>query len=216
MVFVPSLRPRPRLLARRGGRGRRSRLLGLGPVAAEGPRRGELPEAVAHHVLREIHRDELLPVVHRHRVADELRSDHRAARPGLDDLLLAGAVERLDLVQQVLVDERSLARRTTHGSSRSPYFAFLRLTMNLSDGLRPRVFAPLVGLPHGVTGWRPPEVLPSPPPCGWSIGFIATPRLCGRRPSQRWRPALPIWTLLLSGFDTAPTVAMHSPRTTRS
>ena len=29
-----------------------------------------------------------------------------------------------------------------------------------------RVLAPLVGLPQGVTGWRPPEVRPSPPPWG--------------------------------------------------
>ena len=32
---------------------------------------------------------------------------------------------------------------------------------------------PLVGTPHGVEGCLPPDVLPSPPPCGWSIGFIA-------------------------------------------
>src|SRR5688500_17568602 len=69
---------------------------------------------------------------------------------------------------------------------------YLRLfTMNCWVRLLARVLAPLVGLPHGVTGCRPPEVLPSPPPCGWSTGFMATPRLWGRRPSQRWRPALP-------------------------
>jgi hypothetical protein len=38
-----------------------------------------------------------------------------------------------------------------------------------------RVFLPS-GLPHGDTGGRPPDVLPSPPPRGWSTGFIATPR----------------------------------------
>ena len=32
-----------------------------------------------------------------------------------------------------------------------------------------------MGFPQGVHGWRPPEDLPSPPPIGWSIGFIATP-----------------------------------------
>src|SRR5689334_15882173 len=76
-----------------------------------------------------------------------------------------------------------------------------------------RVLAPLVGLPQGVTGCRPPEVRPSPPPCGWSTGFITTPRLCGRRPSQRDRPALPIFWFMLSGLDTAPTEAMNSART---
>ena len=39
-----------------------------------------------------------------------------------------------------------------------------------------RVRLPSVGTPHGVTGWRPPFDLPSPPPCGWSTGFIAEPR----------------------------------------
>src|SRR5687767_5296215 len=78
-----------------------------------------------------------------------------------------------------------------------------------------RVFLPLVGLPHGVTGCRPPEVRPSPPPCGWSIGFIATPRTLGRQPSQRFRPALPMFWLAWSGFETAPTVAMQPPWTNR-
>src|SRR5512134_2616954 len=87
--------------------------------------------------------------------------------------------------------------------------------MYLSVALFVRVLRPFVGLPHGVTGWRPPEVRPSPPPCGWSIGFMATPRTTGRRPFHRTRPALPIDTLELSGFDTAPTVAMHSAGTMR-
>src|SRR6187551_811866 len=78
-----------------------------------------------------------------------------------------------------------------------------------------RVFLPLVDLPPGVTGWRPPEGRPSPPPCGWSIGFMATPRTTGLRPFHRTRPALPIEMLELSGFDTAPTVAMHSADTMR-
>src|SRR5690242_9027432 len=36
-----------------------------------------------------------------------------------------------------------------------------RCTMNLSLGCGRRVLYPFVGTPHGVTGWRPPEVLPS-------------------------------------------------------
>src|ERR1700760_3598466 len=65
-----------------------------------------------------------------------------------------------------------------------PYFFRLwrLMRMNRLVYLFDRVFLPLVGLPHGVTGWRPPEVRPSPPPCGWSIGFIDTPRLCGFAP----------------------------------
>ena len=64
--------------------------------------------------------------------------------------------------------------------------------MNASVRLLFRVLYPRVGCPHGVTGCRPPEVFPSPPPCGWSTGFIETPRFTGRRPNQRVRPALPI------------------------
>src|SRR3546814_20372045 len=41
---------------------------------------------------------------------------------------------------------------------------------------------------------------------GWSTGFLATPRVSGRLPSQRLRPALPRLVFWLSGFDTEPTV----------
>src|SRR6185436_3009486 len=99
-------------------------------------------------------------------------------------------------------------------SDRAIYFRLL--TMNDWVRLFLRVLAPLVGLPHGVTGWRPPEVLPSPPPCGWSIGFIDTPRLCGRRPSQRLRPAFPIETFLWSMLPIWPTVARHTRCTWRT
>src|SRR3954449_375202 len=93
------------------------------------------------------------------------------------------------------------------------FFAWRERMIILSVALFERVRAPLVGLPHGVTGWRPPEVRPSPPPCGWSTGFLATPRVSGRLPIQRVRPALAKVWLPLSGFDTAPTVAMQSERT---
>src|SRR6201996_430878 len=70
------------------------------------------------------------------------------------------------------------------------------------------------GLPHRLTGWRPPELLPSPPPCGWSIGFMATPRTDGRLPFHRLRPALPSLMLPCSELPTSPTVApqLTSPR----
>src|SRR5580700_5856948 len=51
-----------------------------------------------------------------------------------------------------------------------------RRTIIWSDGLwRDRVRPS--GFPHGDTGWRPPDDLPSPPPSGWSTGFMATPRV---------------------------------------
>ena len=41
---------------------------------------------------------------------------------------------------------------------------------------------PKVGFPHGVTGARPGVLLPSPPPCGWSTGFMTVPRTVGLMP----------------------------------
>src|SRR5579864_497829 len=45
------------------------------------------------------------------------------------------------------------------------FFAF-RVTIHLLVRLLLRVLKPRVGWPQGVTGWRPPLVLPSPPPWG--------------------------------------------------
>src|SRR5258706_148156 len=61
------------------------------------------------------------------------------------------------------------------------------MRMNLLVDLLERVFLPLVGLPHGGTGCRPPEVRPSPPPCGCSARVIETPRLLGFWPHRRRR-----------------------------
>jgi hypothetical protein len=84
-----------------------------------------------------------------------------------------------------------------------------RRTISLSDGFLARRVRPS-GLPHGETGWRPPEVLPSPPPSGWSTGFMATPRVWGRTPFQRLRPALPIEISSASELPTSPSVARQS------
>ena len=66
------------------------------------------------------------------------------------------------------------------------------------------------GLPHGDTGCRPPDDLPSPPPSGWSTGFMATPRVWGRTPFQRLRPALPSLISSCSELPTTPRVARQS------
>src|SRR5512141_1122491 len=86
---------------------RRRGLLGRA-VAAEDPRRGELAQLVADHVFRDVHGDELVPVVDRQRVAHELGRDRRAARPGLDDAALVRLVHALDLLQELRVDEGTL------------------------------------------------------------------------------------------------------------
>src|ERR1700687_2147042 len=100
------------------------------------------------------------------------------------------------------------ARKPRQTASLQHSYPFLRrFTINPSVRLLFRVLYPRVGWPHGVTCSRPPEVLPSPPPCGWSTGFIETPRLCGRLPTQRVRPALPHVTFSWSVFPTCPIVA---------
>src|SRR5947208_14860423 len=79
------------------------------------------------------------------------------------------------------------------------------------DGFRfLRVLPPLASTPVGLQGWRPPLLLPSPPPIGWLTGFIDVPRLCGLRPSQRLRPALPRLIFMCSALPMVPIVARHS------
>src|SRR5262245_25349932 len=98
-----SLGWRSRSRSRRGGR-----LLRLRRMPLERPRWRKLAKLVADHVLGDVHRNELLAVVHRHRVPHHLRHDGRAARPGLDDLLLVGPVHLLDLLEKRGIDERPL------------------------------------------------------------------------------------------------------------
>ncbi len=89
-----------------------------------------------------------------------------------------------------------------------------RRTMSLVDSLFWSRVRPS-GLPQGDTGCRPPEDLPSPPPRGWSTGFMATPRVWGRTPFQRLRPAFPIDTSSASALPTSPMVARQSIDTRR-
>src|SRR5262249_35143990 len=151
----------------------------------ERPRRRELAELVADHLLGDEDGHVLAAVVDRDRVTDHLREDRRAPRPGADHVLLSGRVHRLDTPEQALVDEWPLLRAARH-QRRPPFPRRRPRTINLSDSLCfDRVRLPSVGTPHGVTGWRPPFDLPSPPPCGWSTGFMAEPRTAGRLPCQR-------------------------------
>src|ERR1700691_213836 len=176
-------------------------------------RQREFTEFVAHHFLGDHHRDVLLPVVNSESQPDELRQDGRAPRPDADHVVTCGRARGIRLFQQIAVDKRTLPDRTRHDRSYFCFFRTWRLTMmNFAVDLFLRVFLPLVGLPHGVTGWRPPRVRP---PSGWSTGFMASPRTWPRRPIQRVRPALPIEMFILSGFDTAPTVPIQRPCTSR-
>ena len=75
--------------------------------------------------------------------------------------------------------------------------------------MAPRSLRPLADCPHGETGLLPPDVFPSPPPCGWSTGFIATPLVWGLLPLHLFLPALPILIFFWSGIEYDPNRTAH-------
>src|SRR3989338_698000 len=78
------------------------------------------------------------------------------------------------------------------------------------------VLTPIACLPQGVFGYFIPIGLwPSPPPWGWSTGFMALPRTLGRQPISLFLPALPILTFIQSAFANWPTVASPASFTFR-
>src|SRR5882757_2967925 len=83
-------------------------------VTPEGARRRELAELVADHRLGDKHRDVDLAVVHRDRVTEHGRDDHRATGPGLDDVLGTGFVLYVHLLYEVSVDEGPLLETARH------------------------------------------------------------------------------------------------------
>src|SRR3989344_2533658 len=86
----------------------------------------------------------------------------------------------------------------------------------LDHFFRLRVLCPPVTLPHLVFGFLVPRgCLPSPPPYGWSTGFMTVPRTVGLMPKWRERPALPIVIKLCSAFETCPSEAKPSHETLR-
>src|SRR5688572_11811655 len=92
-------------LRRRGDLGH---LLHLRGVPLEGAGGRELAELVADHVLGDVHGYELLPVIDGQRVPDHLGRDGGAPRPRLHHLAIVGRVHGLDLLGEVIVDERTL------------------------------------------------------------------------------------------------------------
>src|SRR5437879_3890024 len=87
----------------------------LAGVEAERACQRELAELVADHGLGDVDRNVLAAVVDGDGVTDHVGDDRRAARPRLDDPLLVLGVEVVDLLQQVLVDERALLQAAGHG-----------------------------------------------------------------------------------------------------
>src|SRR3954464_1703274 len=83
-------------------------------VTLEGARQGEFAQLVAHHLVGDVDRHVLLAVVNGDGQPDEVGQDHRAARPGLDRLLVLGGNGLVDLGHQVVVHKRTLLERTRH------------------------------------------------------------------------------------------------------
>lgn len=71
---------------------------------------------MANHVFGNENRIEHLAVVNGKCQADELRRDHRAARPCLDRRLLIRGLRLLDFLHQVRIDERTFFNRASHKS----------------------------------------------------------------------------------------------------
>ena len=131
---------------------------------------------MADHGFGDVDGDVLAPVVDGDGVADHVGDDRGAPRPRLDDALVVAAVELVELLQQVVVDERTLLQAARHRVYLREPRVRRRRMMSFWDGLFLSRVRPS-GWPHGETGWRPPDDLPSPPPSGWSTGFMATPRV---------------------------------------
>src|SRR4029079_17038909 len=77
----------------------------------------ELAEFVTYHVFRDVHGDELVAVVHRERMAHELRRDRGRARPGFYDSLLVARIHPAHFLDQLVVDERPLLNGSRHNPS---------------------------------------------------------------------------------------------------
>lgn len=77
-------------------------------MTTEKTRRGELSKAVTNHVLshKDIH--ERPPIVKSKGVPHEIWQDHRTPRPSLDDSLPATRIQGIHLLQEMLVNERTL------------------------------------------------------------------------------------------------------------
>src|ERR1035437_7096895 len=83
-------------------------------VSLEGAGGRKLAQLVSYHVLGHIHRDELLPVMHRHGVPHKLRKDGGSPRPCAHDLLLIGRRQHRQFGFQVSIGKRSLFYASAH------------------------------------------------------------------------------------------------------
>src|SRR5438093_8180712 len=112
-------------------------------VRAKHAREGELAQLVPDHRLGDEHRHVLATVVHGDRVPDHLGHDRRAARPGLDDPLVAPTVHLDHLGHQAVIAERTLLDGTWHRLAPSlPTAAHDELVRRLRLARAPFLLAP--------------------------------------------------------------------------
>ena len=98
------------------------RLLGLGlrgvsAVRLEGSRKRKLAQPVSHHVFGHEDRVEHLAVMDVESKANEIRRDHRTARPGFDRLLGLRFLRLYDFIEQMPINERAFFDRASHIST---------------------------------------------------------------------------------------------------
>ena len=122
---------------------------------------------MTNHVFCHIDGNVLAAVMDSNRMTDEGGEDGRGSRPGLQNFLLTGFVKLFHALVEFRSNKRAFLNTSAHVSF-PPYLPLRRLMMNLLVGFFAlRVFRPIAGLPHGVTGpGRPTGARPSPPPCG--------------------------------------------------
>src|ERR1700677_5152142 len=108
-------------------------LAGHSAVGLEDARERELAELVAAHILRDVHGDEGLAVVDVECVADEVGGDRGAPRPCLDGFARAGLDRLLDLLEQVVIDEKAFLDGTCHGAVRVGLLLAARRAPVLAD-----------------------------------------------------------------------------------
>ena len=87
---------------------------GMRAVFLETACQREFAQAVADHIFGHEHRVEYFAVVHVEGEADEIRGDHRAARPSLDRRFGFGVLGLLDFLQQMAIDERTFFNGSSH------------------------------------------------------------------------------------------------------
>src|SRR5215203_888390 len=146
-------------------------------------------------------------------MADELGVDHARPAPRLEHALLVVLVHAEDALHETLLHERFFLGGPRHlapPSFPAPAHYHGVRTLVLLPGRRA-----LGDLAPRRTGARPGVDLPSPPPCGWSTGFMTVPRTVGLMPRCLLRPALPHLTFWCDWLPTTPTVARHSALTLR-